>query len=55
MSALEIFKFNENPVTIIIGEDGGFNFVASEVCKCLDISNHRQACSKLDDDEKGVI
>lgn len=30
-------------------------FVASDVCKALDISNSRQALTRLDDDEKGVI
>lgn len=38
-----------------IEKDGQAWFVANEVCKALDIKNHRQALTRLDDDEKGVI
>lgn len=30
-------------------------FVAKDVCGCLEVSNSRQALSRLDEDEKGVI
>lgn len=38
-----------------IEKDGQAWFVASDVCGALDIKNHRQALTRLDDDEKGVI
>lgn len=34
--------------------DGDPWFVAKDVCAILNIANHRDACSDLDDDEKGV-
>lgn len=30
-------------------------FVAADVCECLEIANNRDAMSRLDDDEKGVV
>ena len=30
-------------------------FVASDVCKCLELGNVSQTCSRLDDDERGII
>lgn len=49
-----IFNFNEKSLhaTMIDGEPW---FVASDICESLEIKNSRQAVSKLDDDEKGVI
>jgi len=55
---LQIFKYQEdddhfdNMTTIEI--EGEAWFVASEVCKLLDIKNTSDAVSRLDDDEKGV-
>ena len=54
---LQIFKYEEedhldNLTTVDM--DGDVWFVASEVCKVLEIKNTSQAVSKLDDDEKGV-
>jgi hypothetical protein len=52
---LQIFKYEEenhldNLTTVEI--DGEVWFVASEVCKLLDIKNSSDAVSRLDDDEK---
>ena len=54
---LQIFKYEDedhldNLTTIEI--NGEAWFVASEVCKLLDIKNTSDAVSRLDDDEKGV-
>ena len=55
---LQIFKYEEdeehfdNLTTVEI--EGEAWFVASEVCKLLDIKNSRDAVSRLDDDEKMV-
>ena len=54
---LQIFKYEEeehldNLTTIDI--DGEIWFVASEVCKLLEIKNSRDAVSRLDEDEKQV-
>ncbi|HZK69305.1 MAG TPA: Bro-N domain-containing protein [Paludibacter sp.] len=55
---LQIFKYEEdeehfdNLTTVEI--EGEAWFVASEVCKLLDIKNSRDAVSRLDDDEKLV-
>lgn len=46
------FYFNSNEVrTTLI--DGQPWFVAKDVCNVLDISDHFQACDKLDEDERG--
>jgi len=52
---LQIFKYSEedhldNLTTVDIS--GEIWFVASEVCKLLDIKNTSDAVSRLDDDEK---
>lgn len=55
MSELTLFEnpaFGKMRTTVINGEPW---FVATDVCKCLDIGNSRQALTRLDDDEKGVI
>lgn len=53
-NAIQTFVYkNEKPVrTVKI--DGDVWFVAKDVCDILEISNHRDATSNLDDDEKGV-
>lgn len=56
---LQIFKYQEdedhldNLTTIDI--NGEAWFIASEVCKLLDIKNSRDAVSTLDDDEKSSV
>lgn len=54
MNDLSIFHFEELPVRIT-DRDGGLWFVLSDVCQVLEINNSRQAASRLDDDQKGVI
>lgn len=57
---LQIFKYNDDNSSEMddlttIEIDGEAWFVASEVCKVLDIKNPRQAVSSLDDDEKNTV
>jgi len=52
-NTLTIFDFEDNAVRVI-DQDGLPWFVASDVCRVLDISNSRDAVSDLDDDEKTV-
>ena len=39
----------------VIMRDGEPWFVAKDVCDCLDLGNISQTCSRLDDDERGII
>ena len=48
------FDFNGNPLTANIDESSEPRFIASDVCKILEISNIAQAVARLDDDEKGL-
>jgi anti-repressor protein len=55
MNELQVFQnqnFGQVRTTIINGEPW---FVAADVCKALDITNHRDALSRVDYDEKGVV
>ena len=55
MNEIQVFSsadFGEIRTNIINGEPW---FVASDVCAALDINNSRQALTRLDEDEKGVI
>lgn len=54
-NALQVFKNTEfgEIRTIQQGED--ILFVAADVCKALEIKNQRDAVSRLDNDEKGVV
>lgn len=38
----------------VVKDQNGEWFVAKDVCDILEIANHRNACSRLDEDEKGV-
>lgn len=49
------FEFEGLQVRVITDEKGQPWFVAADVCSVLGIGNPRQAMSRLDDDEKGVI
>lgn len=51
MSNLINFNFENLPVRII-DQKGDFWFVANDVCEILEITNARDAISRLDDDEK---
>jgi prophage antirepressor-like protein len=52
---LIIFAFSEGGEVRTVWRDGASWFVAVDVCRILDLDNSRQALSRLDDDEKGVI
>ena len=55
MNELKIF---ENPAfgqVRTTERDGEIWFVAADVCQSLDLDNNRQALTRLDTDEKGVI
>ncbi|QXZ14023.1 Bro-N domain-containing protein [Pseudomonas sp. AO-1] len=54
MSMPSIFEFETLPVRIDTGEDGETWFVATDVCRVLEIANPSDAYSRLDDDEKGT-
>lgn len=58
-TALQQFTFNNNgllaDVRIHISETGEPWFVANDICSLLDISDIKQAISRLDDDERGGI
>jgi prophage antirepressor-like protein len=53
-SQLVPFQFGAQQIRVAIQGDDPW-FIASDVCAALDIGNHRQALTRLDDDEKGVI
>ena len=52
MSNLTPFVFDDALVRVKTDENGNPWFVAKDVCNVLDIVNHRDAVSALDDDEK---
>lgn len=54
MSNIVPFDF-EGAAVRVIEVDSNPWFVAADVCAVLDIGNSRQALTRLDDDEKGVI
>ncbi len=49
---IQPFNFNGNNLSVIINEQNEPLFIAKEVCEILEISNPRDAVSRLDDDEK---
>lgn len=54
MSELRPFVFDEALVRVSQDGNGDPWFVAKDVCRVLEIENHRDAVSRLDDDERGV-
>ena len=52
-NALQPFAFEENLVRVHTDENGEPWFVAKDVCRVLDISDHHQAVGNLEDDEGG--
>jgi anti-repressor protein len=54
MSNLIPFSYNSKQVRTII-KDGEPWFVAKDICDILEISNPRDAVSRLDEDEKGAV
>ena len=49
---IQPFNFNGNNLSVIINENNDPLFIAKEVCEILEISNTRDAVSRLDEDEK---
>lgn len=54
MSDITIFENEQFGFVRTITREGEPWFVAADVCRALEISNNRDALSRLDDDEKGV-
>lgn len=52
MNNVQEFKYESLPLNVI-DKAGEPYFIAKEVCEILEISNYRDAVSKLDDDEVG--
>lgn len=55
MQELKIFEKEEFGAVRIAMVEGEPWFVASDICKALDISNTTQAVQRLDDDEKSML
>ena len=55
MNELQIFNNDEFGEIRTMNNEDGIWFVAADVCLALDLSNNREAVSRLDEDEKGVI
>lgn len=50
----QVFEYESKPVrTVLVGGEPWF--VAKDVCEVLDISKHRDAVARLDDDERGPV
>ena len=47
------FIYDENPVRVVLDDSSAPWFVAKDVCRVLEISDHKQAVEILDDDERG--
>lgn len=52
MSELKIFENSEFGRVRVVIREGEPWFVASDICRCLDLSNVGQMLVRLDDDEK---
>ena len=53
MNAVQPFFFGEAEVRAYLDENGEPWFVAKDVCAVLEIANHKDAVSRLDEDERG--
>lgn len=53
-SALKLFENPQFKIRVIM-RLGDPWFVAKDACDCLDLGNVSQTCSRLDDDERGII
>ena len=49
------FDFEDSQIRVFTDEQGDPWFVGADVCSVLGIGHPRQAMSRLDEDEKGVI
>lgn len=54
-NGLQVFTNEQFGQIRTINQDGEPWFVAADVCAALELGNSRQALTRLDDDEKGVI
>jgi len=54
VAALAPFAYQGHQIRVITDDHGVTWFVAADVCAVLEISKHRDALTRLDDDEKGV-
>jgi anti-repressor protein len=55
-AAIQTFNFeNDQPIRIIIGDDGEPHWIGADVCRALQIRNSSDALSRLDDDERGEV
>jgi anti-repressor protein len=54
MNELQIFNYSDKQIRTI-SKDGDPWFVAKDVCDVLEISNGRDAVSRLDEDEKNTV
>jgi prophage antirepressor-like protein len=54
MASVIPFDFDGDAVRVVLRNDAPW-FVAKDVCEVLELGNSRQATTRLDDDEKGVI
>jgi len=54
-NGLQIFENERFGKVRVVMRDGEPWFVAKDVCDCLELGNSREAISRLDEDEKGVI
>lgn len=52
--ALQSFGFGDQLVRVVDREDGAW-FVGKDVCAALELANHRQALSRLEDDERDGV
>lgn len=55
MNELQIFESAQFGQVRTVQKDGEPWFVAADVCRALDVRNNRDALSRLDNDEKGVV
>jgi len=54
-NGLQVFENNRFGKVRVVMRGGEPWFVAKDVCDCLKIGNSREAISRLDEDEKGVV
>ncbi|NLI20886.1 MAG: phage repressor protein/antirepressor Ant [Clostridiales bacterium] len=55
MDNIQVFTNRHFGRVRVVTRDGEPWFIASDVCRALEVGNNRQALSRLDEDEKGVI
>lgn len=55
MNEIKVFENNQFGQVRTVMQNGEPWFIAADVCRALDVGNSRQALTRLDEDEKGVI